>query len=332
MNPPSKSLTVLFNPFFYVAGLQALGLGMAAIGLASLIGWWGHTHFDGVLDTHTGAAAPLWLFFAEGVIDWLCLFLVLWLGGRVISASSFRAVDLLGTQALARWPAVIISLIALPKAFQTIGNELLEQLKQGKFQLSPGHAIFFFGIIIATIPFICWMVVLMYESFSVSCNVKGGKAIGTFIAGVVVAEILSKLCLVLILPYAEIGDASAAATHSRASAVVSASASAGKPAADLRAAGAQFVDLLAASDFAGALARFDSAMTGTLPQPKLEAAWQTVQQQAGPFKKQLRARVETIAGYNVVFVTCQFEHANLDVKVVFDARQQVAGLFFVPSL
>jgi len=29
-------------------------------------------------------------------------------------------------------------------------------------------------------------------------------------------------------------------------------------------------------------------------------------------------------------VTCQFERALLDTKVVFDSKSQVAGLFFVP--
>jgi hypothetical protein len=212
MNPQNKPITLLFNPFFYVAGVKALGLGLAAIFLAALVGSWGHTHFDGVLDTHVGAAAPLWFFFAEGVIDWLCLFIVLWPCGKIISQSAFRAVDLLGTQALARWPAFIISLITLPKAFQRFSNELLQQLKQGQFQFNTRDAIIFFCIVIAMLPFLCWMVALMYKSFSVSCNVKGGKAIAMFIAGLVVAEALSKLCLLLVLQHAGLNQAAAAAS------------------------------------------------------------------------------------------------------------------------
>jgi hypothetical protein len=30
-------------------------------------------------------------------------------------------------------------------------------------------------------------------------------------------------------------------------------------------------------------------------------------------------------------VTCKFENAVLDAKVVFDGNKQIAGLFFVPS-
>jgi len=72
-------------------------------------------------------------------------------------------------------------------------------------------------------------------------------------------------------------------------------------------------------------------MKGALPEPKLREAWQTLLQQAGPFQKQLGTRQQAQAGYQIVFVTCQFERAALDIKVVFNTRQQVAGLFFVPA-
>src|SRR5271165_4885569 len=126
-----KSVVLLFNPSVYIAGAQALGLGIAAMLLAGLIGAGGNTHFDGVLDTHTGAAAPLWAFLLEGFIDWLCLGIVLLVLGKIISRTSFRAIDLLGTQALARWPTFIISLIVLPKAFTRFANELLAQIMGG---------------------------------------------------------------------------------------------------------------------------------------------------------------------------------------------------------
>lgn len=327
MNTPNKSLTLLFNPFFYVAGGRALGLGLAAIFLAGLVGSWGQTHFDGVLDMHSGARAPLWLFFAEGVIDWLCLSAVLWVGGKIISPRAFRAVDLFGTQALARWPAILMSLLTLPKAFQRFGQELVAQLRQGSFHLNTADALVFFAIVFATIPLVCWMVVLMYKSFSVSVNVRGGKGIGTFIAGLLVAEVLSKVCLVLVFAHTILQTTPAAPAVSQG---VSAASSA-QETADLVAAGVSLVDRLAAGDFAGVVARFDGTMTAALPEPKLREAWETLRQQAGSFQKRLGTRVDEQQGYEIVFVTCQFERAVLDTKVVFDADQQVAGLFFVPS-
>ncbi len=100
---------------------------------------------------------------------------------------------------------------------------------------------------------------------------------------------------------------------------------------DVTAGGKAFVELLAKEDFAGAVARFDGTMKAALPEPKLRQAWQALQAQAGPFQKQLRARATKLAGYDVVLVTCQFERAALDTKVVFDTQGRIAGLFFVPS-
>lgn len=100
---------------------------------------------------------------------------------------------------------------------------------------------------------------------------------------------------------------------------------------EVTSAGKQFVELLAKEDFAGAVARFDATMKTALPEPKLRETWQAVQAQAGPFQKQLGARATKVTGYDVVLVTCQFERTALDMKVVFDAKGQVAGLFFVPS-
>jgi hypothetical protein len=334
MNPQNKTITLLFNPFFYIAGVQALGLGLAAILLTALVGSWGHTHFDGVLDTHVGASAPLWFFLAEGMIDWLCLSVALWACGKIISQTAFRAVDLLGTQALARWPALCISLVTLPKAFQRFGSELMETLKQGKIQFDTMDAIVFSIIVIAMIPFLCWMAALMYRSFSVSCNVKGGKAIGTFVAGLLIAEVLSKAALVMVMHLANFQApipakpaASAAAAAVQSVPLESSTNADG----DIAAAGVRFVDLMAKEDFAGAVARFDSTMKKALPEQKLREAWQNVQSQAGPFQKQIGTRMEEKAGYKIVFVTCQFERAVLDTKVVFDSKMQVSGLWFVPG-
>lgn len=49
---------------------------------------------------------------------------------------------------------------------------------------------------------------LSYRSFSVSCNVKGGRAIGTFIAGVLLAEIISKAVIIVLfnIPLQQIAE------------------------------------------------------------------------------------------------------------------------------
>jgi uncharacterized protein len=95
--------------------------------------------------------------------------------------------------------------------------------------------------------------------------------------------------------------------------------------------GRRFMELLVKGDFAAAEAQFDATMKGALPEDKLRDTWQTVVQQVGPFQKQLRVRTDRQAGYKVVAVTCQFEKATLDARIVFDTKGQVAGLTFAPA-
>ena len=71
--------------------------------------------------------------------------------GKLASRTAFRAIDLFGTQAMARWPSAITATV--------------------------------------------WMVWLMYRSYSTCCNIRGAAAVGTFIAGLLVAEAASKLIL-----------------------------------------------------------------------------------------------------------------------------------------
>src|ERR1700733_9834534 len=128
MIAPNKYTSLLINPSVYLAGAPALCLGLAAILLAALIGSLGNIHFDGLLDTHVGAHVPPWIFFLEGILDLLSLGLVLLVLGRIISRTSFRTVDVLGTQALARWPMALLSVVLLPKAVQRFSNDVIQQL------------------------------------------------------------------------------------------------------------------------------------------------------------------------------------------------------------
>lgn len=92
-----------------------------------------------------------------------------------------------------------------------------------------------------------------------------------------------------------------------------------------------FVGQLNSGDFAGAVARFDNTMKSAMPEAKLKEVWQQLAGQSGAFQAQLGTRTSESQGYRIVFVTCQFEKAVVDVQVVFNAQEQIAGLFFKPG-
>jgi hypothetical protein len=193
----------LFNPFRYVAGGPALGLGVFIIVVTSLIGYFSRIHFDGVIDFHPApkTSAPLWLFVAEGLIDWLSLSLILTILATIVPPRNFRIIDVFGTQALARWPHLLTSLAALPPGFARYSLQLMDNTASGSTDLPPASpdAIFFwFGILVMILALI-WVVTLMYQGFSVSCHLKGVKGAVIFIIGLVAAEILSKITLLQLI-------------------------------------------------------------------------------------------------------------------------------------
>ena len=99
---------------------------------------------------------------------------------------------------------------------------------------------------------------------------------------------------------------------------------------DLPAIAKNSVGFLEKGDFAGAVGRFDATMKQAAPESKLREIWQRAQAQFGSFKDVLRTRSEKQAGYTMVFVTCQFDRSVMDMKLVFDGKGRIAGLFFVP--
>lgn len=190
----------LFNPFKTAAGIEALSIGLIILLIAAFIGSLSNTHFDGVLDMHSGLSVPTWMFLAESAIDWLCLVLFLYFSALIISRSQWRFIDLAGTEALARWPMLITALVMLPDANRRFLEQLMSQLKQNKMELNFGYpdAIIFFIASTISVLMIIWMVALMYRAYSVSCNVKGAKAIVTFIISLILAEIVSKILIILL--------------------------------------------------------------------------------------------------------------------------------------
>ncbi len=191
----------LFNPFRFVAGYKAMLLGLGIILISAFIGSLSNTHFDGVLDVHIGLEAPMWYFFAEGVIDWLSLTVPLFFFGLIVSSSALRMIDVLGTQALARWPYLITSIVMLPEANRRFSMYLISRFTSTADSVALKYAdlCIFILVGIFAVLMAVWMVALMYRAYAVSCNIKGARAIITFVVSITGAEVLSKFLILLLL-------------------------------------------------------------------------------------------------------------------------------------
>lgn len=93
----------------------------------------------------------------------------------------------------------------------------------------------------------------------------------------------------------------------------------------------EIVDALAAQDYASVTAQFDAQMAEALPLEELQAIWEALIVQVGPYQRQLGIRSDVEQGYNRVFVTVEFESTTLDTIIVFGDEDLISGLFFAPT-
>jgi hypothetical protein len=203
-SPQVNRLTAwLFNPFMYIAGWQALFVGLTIIILTALLGSVGKVHFDGVLDTHMGTDTPLWFFVTEGFIDWLCMAIPLLAAGFVFKGISFRITDVFGTQALARWPMLFSAAAGILPANRRVTDELMKMVQNPNQipVLPPLDTAVFAAAMIVIVVSSVWMVALMYRAYTVSCNLKGAKAIASFIVCLIIAEIISKIAIFMMIHF-----------------------------------------------------------------------------------------------------------------------------------
>ena len=91
------------------------------------------------------------------------------------------------------------------------------------------------------------------------------------------------------------------------------------------------VELLAAGRFVDAHKTFDSTMQTALPPDKLEEVWTQLRQQVGAYNGPIAIRSETAGGLLAIIVQAEFEQAPIDIRVVYESDELVAGLFFQPA-
>jgi hypothetical protein len=76
---------------------------------------------------------------------------------------------------------------------------------------------------------------------------------------------------------------------------------------------------------------FDVTMKNALPEDKLKLVWEDLNNKCGKFQKYSEITEDKIQTYNVTYVLCHFEKMNLQMKLVYNDKNQIAGLFFIPE-
>jgi len=298
------------NPFERVAGWQALFIGLAAMALTAVVGKINSVAFDGVLDVHAGAQFSFTASFAMQAVDFLALFLTMWLAGVCFSKTKLRAIDVAGTMALARTPMLLLAVICFLPVTPAGIHDVLRII----------------AFILICTPFVIWMVALMYNAYSVSCHLKGVRAVVSFIGALLVAEAISKFVILFLLSGLFTNNPVAATTDSTKNRVEFADSLTIRQKTEIVA------EAFEQGDFGAITVYFDETMKSKLPKNLLKLAWTNTILTCGKFEKaDLDSLTERrIEQFDVVEVPFSFRKANRKLRLAFNSDGEISGLFFLP--
>lgn len=193
----------LFTPFKYIAGLKALIFGFTIILILSVMGYFGNTHFDGALDIHYGCGentTPYTIHIFYQFVKWISFITIFYIAGRIVTKSKIRIVDIAGTVALSQAPLILAALAGfIPMFHICIGDpdsvNIAATIATLKENIVP---LFIVGII--TIGVSIWSILLMYNGYSISVNIKGIIGVVSFVIALFVAEVISLITLHFLIP------------------------------------------------------------------------------------------------------------------------------------
>lgn len=199
--------TYLLNPFVKIAGTKALLIGIGMILIVAVLTLISPGHFDGVLDYHPVSlnnrswTKSILISISENVINLLTLGIVFSIAAFLLVGKRFRAIDIFGTMAYARFPLYIVSLVNIGGFYGAVSAKLATVTPNSGFpDLDTSSLIILLAGILLLIPCLVWFISLMYKAYTISSGLKGAKATVSFIIALLFAEIVSKYIQHTIIP------------------------------------------------------------------------------------------------------------------------------------
>lgn len=192
----------IINPFIRIAGSRALIVGLLGILLAGMFGYLTGTHFDGVFDIHFSGEKRWYVFPAAGILNWLSLVLVFGVFSLLLAKGRFRWIDVLGTQAFARIPFILAPLAGLFLDRDRLSAQMTGMMQDGVMPDFSTLDITSLALTVLIILFISlWTITWSWHAYTHSANLKGSNAAISFIGGLILAELISKILMSVLLGY-----------------------------------------------------------------------------------------------------------------------------------
>ena len=179
----------LYNPFIKIAGFKSFIIGLIGLLITTYLAFKTGTHFKtgtyfrDLFIIDYAKDSDYWVFLTESLSNWLFVSTFLYISGLILSKSKIRIIDILGTTLLSLIPLVITPLIRMLPIFQSFMHQ--------SWQRDTIEGVYYISL--------AWTIILLFNAYKISCNLKNERLITSFIISIVLSEICTKLFIKLIV-------------------------------------------------------------------------------------------------------------------------------------
>jgi hypothetical protein len=172
-----------YNPFTQIAGFKSLFIGTAGLLITTYLAFNTGTHFNGLLNIDFAKDSAFWVYLIENLSNWFFIAIFLHISGLILSESKIRAIDIIGTTSLSRIPLMLTPLIRKIPLFQS-------------FVIQSWEMYFIMGLYLVSL---IWTIILLYNAFRISCNLRNERLIVSFIVSIIISEVCTKFVLKVLI-------------------------------------------------------------------------------------------------------------------------------------
>jgi hypothetical protein len=186
---------ILRNPFEKYAESTLLIVGILALVLGAVLGYYCNARFDGVIDLHfvkaVGVYEPLLDLLVTVSVTSIALFAL----GKYHNPKT-RLVDLVNAVLIAKIPFYLLTVFNSTGMIFNASEKIMKSVQENVLNL-PDFSVLFPILIFSliTLAALVLSIVLLFQGYKVATNAKGNKSVFGFVAALLVAEIISKIII-----------------------------------------------------------------------------------------------------------------------------------------
>ncbi|MBN1116925.1 MAG: hypothetical protein JXA77_06965 [Bacteroidales bacterium] len=195
------NLKVIFNPFEKIAGTKSLFFGLAAVLVTGTIGYFSKTHFDGILNIHSGMQLAWYVHVAAPILSVAVIAIWFWLFVVIFGKQNVRVIDVVGTQFFAFIPLVPASVLGFFEVTVVVAEALQKfgANPAGALDIAASQMLVFVVLMIILMLLTVWSAIWIYKGYKVAANLPNHIHIPVYITGIIVGMIVPKLLIPLII-------------------------------------------------------------------------------------------------------------------------------------